>query len=63
MVWIERPSHSTPSAINKDTFHYPRLLQVQPGLEHFQELGSHSFSEQHFAVPQHPHSKECLPNI
>lgn len=64
MVCVERDHLiPAPSAISKDNFHYPRLLQAQPALERFQELGSLSFSEQPVAVPQNPHSKECLPNI
>jgi len=36
---------------------------IQPGLEHCQEGGSHSFSGQPMPVPHHPHSEEFLPYI
>jgi len=36
---------------------------VQPGLEHCQGGGSHSFSGQPVPVPHHPHGKEFHPNI
>ena len=36
---------------------------IQPGLEHFQGGGSHSFSGQPVPVPHHPHGEEFLPYI
>jgi len=36
---------------------------IQPGLEHCQGGGSHSFSGQPVPVPHHPHSEEFLPYI
>ncbi|KAK4807117.1 hypothetical protein QYF61_018458 [Mycteria americana] len=36
---------------------------VQPGLEHFQGGGIHSFCGQPVPVPHHPHGKKFLPNI
>jgi len=36
---------------------------IQPGLEHCQGGGSHSFSGKPVPVPHHPHSKEFLPYI
>jgi len=36
---------------------------VQPGLEHCQGEGSHSFSGQPVPVPHHRHGKEYLPYI
>ena len=36
---------------------------IQPGLEHCQGGGSHSFSGQPVPVPHHPHSKVFLPYI
>ena len=36
---------------------------VQPGLEHFQGAGSHSFSGQPGPGPHHPHNKEFLSYI
>ena len=36
---------------------------IQPGLEHCQGGGSHSFSEQPVPVPHHPHGEEFLPII
>lgn len=64
MVWVERDLKDP--LCNKQG--HLSLSQVaasppQPGLEHFQGLGSHSFSKQPAAVPQHPHCKECLPHI
>jgi len=34
---------------------------IQPGLEHFQGGGIHSFSGQTLSVLHHPHSKKYLP--
>jgi len=36
---------------------------IQPGLEHCQGGGSHSFSGQQVPVPHHPVSKECLSSV
>ena len=36
---------------------------IQPGLEHCQEGGSHSFSGQPVPVPHHPQGEEFLPYI
>lgn len=36
---------------------------IQPGLEHHQKWGIHSFSGQPVPVHQHPHSEEFLFNI
>jgi len=36
---------------------------IQPGLEHFQERGIHSFSAKPVPVPHKPHSKEFLSSI
>jgi len=36
---------------------------IQPGLEHCQGGGSHSFSGQPLPVPHHPHGEEFLPNL
>ena len=36
---------------------------IQPGFDHFQGGGIHSFSGWPAPVPHHPHSKECLPYI
>jgi len=36
---------------------------IQPGLEHLQGWGVHSFSEQPIPVPHHPLSEKCLPKI
>jgi len=36
---------------------------MQPGLEHFQGGGIHSFSGQPVPVPHHPHRKEILPYV
>ena len=35
---------------------------VQPGLEHRQTRGNHSFSGQPVPAPQHPHREEILPH-
>jgi len=36
---------------------------IQPGLEHFQRGGIHSFSGQPVPAFYHPHGEEFLPNI
>jgi len=69
MVWVGRDlkDHLVPTPPCHGQGYLP-LHQVaqsptQPGLEHFQGGGSHSFSAQGVLVPHHPHSEEFLSYI
>jgi len=59
IIWFQIPCH--------EQGHLPpdQVAQssIQPGLEHCQGGGSHSFSGQSLPVPHHPHGEEFLPNI
>jgi len=59
IIWFQTPCH--------EQGHIPldQVAQssIQPGLEHCQGGGSHSFSGQPVPVPHHPTGEEFLPNI
>lgn len=68
MVWVERDlkDHLVLTPLPRQArFPLDQVAQssMQPGLEHLQEWGIHSFSGQSIPVPQHPHSKELPSNI
>jgi len=48
--------------MGRDTFHIAES-PIQPGLERFQEGGSHSFSGQSVPLRFHPHGREFLSSI
>ena len=56
IIWFQPPCHEQgnlpPDQVAQSS--------IQPGLEHCQGGGSHSFSGQPVPVPHHPHSKEFL---
>jgi len=58
IIWFQPPCH--------EHGHLPldQVAQssIQPGLEHCQGGGTHSFSGQPVPVPHHPHGEEFLPN-
>jgi len=68
MVWVGQDFkyHPVPTPCHRQG-HFPldQVAQshIQPGLEHFQGGGTHSFSGQPVPSPHHPHSKEFLPYI
>jgi len=59
IIWFQPPCH--------EQGHLPldQVAQssIQPGLEHYQRRGIHSFSGQPISVLHHPHGEEFLPNI
>jgi len=59
IIWFQPPCH--------EQGHLPpdqaAQSSIQPGLEHCQGGGSHSFSGQPGPVFHHPHGEEFLPNI
>jgi len=59
IVWFQPPCH--------EQGHLPpdQVAQssIQPGLEHCQRGGSHSFSGQPVSGPHHPHGEKSLPDI
>jgi len=59
IIWFQPPCH--------EQGHLPleQVTQssIQPGLEHCQGGGSHSFSGQPVSVPHYLHGEEFLPNI
>ena len=59
IIWFQTPGH--------EQGHLPPAQgaqsSIQPGLEHCQGGGSHSFSGQPGPGPHHPHGEEFLPNI
>jgi len=63
MVWVGRDlkDHLVPSPCHGQG-HLPLAhaaqSSIQPGLEHCQGGGSHSFSRQPVPLPHHPHSEE-----
>ena len=67
MVWVGRDvkDHIVPNLLPVGHLPLDQVAQspIQPGLEHSQGRGSHSFSGQHVPVPHHTHGKEFLPNI
>jgi len=69
MFWVGRDliDHLVPTPLCHRQGHLPldQVAQslIQPGLEHCQGGGSHSFSGQPAPVPHHPHHKTFLPYI
>jgi len=69
MVWVGRylKDHLVPTPSCHGQGHLPpdqaAQSSIQPGLEHCQEGGSHSFSGQPVPVPHHHYSKKFLPSI
>jgi len=59
VIWFQPPCHEQGHLPPDQVAQSP----IQPGLEHCQGGGSHSFSGQPVPVPHHPHSKEFLPCI
>ncbi|XP_061317325.1 keratinocyte-associated protein 3 isoform X2 [Pezoporus flaviventris] len=68
MVWVGRDlkAHPVPTPCHRQG-HLPidqvAPSPVQPGLEHCQGWGSHSFSGQPVPGPHHPHREKLLPHI
>jgi len=66
MIWVGRDLVDlvpTPLAIDRDTFHYTRLLKAPPSMAlNTSGKGIHNSSGKPVAVPHHPHSREvtCL---
>jgi len=68
MVWVGRDlkDHLVPPPLPWQGYlPLDQVVQspIQPGLEHCQGGGSHSFSGQPVPVPHDPQGKEFLPNI
>lgn len=59
-----RSSTSNTSAMGRNAFHYPRLLEVPSSLAlNTSRMGHLQFLWQPASVPHYLHSKEFLPNI
>jgi len=68
MTWVGRDlkDHPVPTPCHGQEYHpLDQVAEgpIQPGLEHFQGWGIHSFSGQPVLVPHHPLSEEFPPNI
>ena len=59
ITWIQPPCHEQGHLPLDQVAQSP----IQPGLQHFQGGGIHSFSGQHLSVPYNTHSKKFLPYV